>query len=149
LKASELFLNGESLKLLKISLEGKELKQEDYKLDEKGLYIFNIEKPKFKVQIQNEISPKTNTALEGLYLSGNILCTQNEPEGFRRITYFIDRPDNMAVYKTKITADEKKYPILLANGNCTGSGKLPDGRHWTEWEDPFPKPSYLFALVAG
>lgn len=147
--ASELFLNGENLKLLKISYEGQALSPADYQVDEKGLRVFNINKPKFKLQIQNEISPKANTALEGLYLSKDILCTQNEPEGFRRITYFIDRPDNMAIYKTKITADEKRYPILLSNGNCIGSGSLPNGKHWTEWEDPFPKPSYLFALVAG
>ncbi|MGL5584399.1 MAG: aminopeptidase N, partial [Plesiomonas sp.] len=94
-------------------------------------------------------SPANNTALSGLYQSGEALCTQCEAEGFRRITYFLDRPDVLARYRTKITADKGRYPFLLSNGNRIAHGDLPDGKHWMQWEDPFPKPSYLFALVAG
>ena len=85
----------------------------------------------------------------GLYTSSGTFCTQCEAEGFRRITYFLDRPDVMARFTTRIEADRASYPVLLSNGNRVASGELPDGRHWVRWEDPFPKPSYLFALVAG
>jgi aminopeptidase N len=146
---TDMFFNGESLKLKTIELDGKELPKENYVISEKGLTLKNINKSNFILKTTCEISPEKNLALEGLYLSGDILCTQNEPEGFRRITYFIDRPDNMAIYKVKLIADQKKYPYLLANGNCLASGTLENGRHWSEWQDPFPKPSYLFALVAG
>ncbi|MBN7827941.1 aminopeptidase N, partial [Bowmanella dokdonensis] len=90
-----------------------------------------------------------NTSLEGLYKSGSAFCTQCEAEGFRKITYFMDRPDVMAKYQVKITADRQTYPYLLSNGNKIGQGELPDGKHWVLWEDPFFKPCYLFALVAG
>lgn len=148
-QATELVLNGEELKFISATLNGKVLTPEDYELSPEGLKIKNINADSFELVIVNEICPRKNTALEGLYLSGGILCTQNEPEGFRRITYFIDRPDNMAVYRARLEADQKTYPVLLANGNCVAQGVLENGRHWTEWEDPFPKPSYLFALVAG
>ena len=147
--ATELFLNGEDLKFISASLDGKPLAADQYEVSPEGLKIKNIKQGSFELVVVNEICPEKNTALEGLYLSGGILCTQNEPEGFRRITYFIDRPDNMAVYKARLEADQKKYPVLLANGNCIAQGTSENGRHWTEWEDPFPKPSYLFALVAG
>jgi aminopeptidase N len=97
----------------------------------------------------NEISPAANTALEGLYQSGVALCTQCEAEGFRHITWYLDRPDVLARFTTKIIADKTLYPFLLSNGNRVGEGELENGRHWVQWQDPFPKPCYLFALVAG
>ena len=103
----------------------------------------------FALEIRTRIVPERNTALSGLYISGGNFCTQCEPEGFRRITYFIDRPDVMARYAVTIRADRTRFPVLLSNGNPAGSGALPDGRHWARWVDPHPKPSYLFALVAG
>lgn len=145
----EIFLNGESLELKSISIDETLLKPEMYVVNEKGLILKNVKSSNFTLETVCQITPQENLALEGLYLSGEILCTQNEPEGFRRITYFIDRPDNMAIYKVKLTADKKQFPYLLSNGNLTGSGDLPDGKHWATWHDPFPKPSYLFALVAG
>ncbi len=96
-----------------------------------------------------EIAPETNTQLMGLYASGGLLCTQCEAEGFRRITFFPDRPDVLSRYRVRMTADKARFPVLLANGDPVGSGELADGRHWAEWHDPFPKPCYLFALVAG
>lgn len=99
--------------------------------------------------IRTRSKPQENTTLMGLYKSSGNFCTQCEAEGFRRITYFLDRPDVMARYTTTIRADAKKYPVLLSNGNPVASGNLPEGRHWVRWEDPFKKPSYLFALVAG
>ncbi|MEG3088946.1 aminopeptidase N [Sphingomonas sp. PB4P5] len=101
------------------------------------------------VETEVEIAPERNTQLMGLYASGGNLCTQCEAEGFRRITFFPDRPDVLSVYKVHMVADEARYPVLLANGDPIASGTLPDGRHWADWHDPFPKPSYLFALVAG
>jgi aminopeptidase N len=101
------------------------------------------------VETEVLIAPETNTQLMGLYASGGLLCTQCEAEGFRRITFFPDRPDVLTRYAVRLTADKARFPILLANGDPVGSGDLPDGRHWAEWNDPFPKPSYLFALVAG
>ncbi len=101
------------------------------------------------VETEVEIAPDHNTQLMGLYASGGILCTQCEAEGFRRITYFPDRPDVLSRYTVRMTADAARYPVLLANGDPGATGTLDDGRHWAEWHDPFPKPSYLFALVAG
>ena len=101
------------------------------------------------VETEVEIAPDRNTQLMGLYASGGNLCTQCEAEGFRRITYFPDRPDVLSVYRVRMTADAQRYPVLLANGDPVGAGTLDDGRHWAEWHDPFPKPSYLFAMVAG
>ena len=101
------------------------------------------------VETEVEIAPESNTQLMGLYASGGNLCTQCEAEGFRRITYFPDRPDVLARYRVRMTADKARFPVLLANGDPVASGDLPDGRHWAEWHDPFPKPTYLFALVAG
>ena len=103
----------------------------------------------FALDITTRIVPERNTALSGLYLSGGNFCTQCEPEGFRRITYFLDRPDVMARYTVTIRADKARFPVLLSNGNPSGGGDLADGRHWARWVDPHPKPSYLFALVAG
>ena len=103
----------------------------------------------FELEIITILEPAANTSLQGLYQSGEAFCTQCEAEGFRQITYMLDRPDVLARYTTKITADKAQYPYLLSNGNRIASGDLEDGRHWVEWNDPFPKPSYLFALVAG
>ncbi|KYK97115.1 aminopeptidase N, partial [Aggregatibacter actinomycetemcomitans serotype d str. SA3733] len=103
----------------------------------------------FELEITTVLNPAANTSLQGLYQSGDAFCTQCEAEGFRQITYMLDRPDVLARYTTKITADKAKYPFLLSNGNRIAGGDLDDGRHWVEWNDPFPKPSYLFALVAG
>lgn len=148
LAAGALILNGEHLVFKSLKLDGRELSKEHYILTEKYLEISNLPTD-FILEIENVIDPKGNTALEGLYLSGNMYCTQNEPEGFRRITYFLDRPDVMAIYTTKIIGDKTKTPILLSNGNPTSKGDLPGNKHYVEWQDPFRKPSYLFALVAG
>src|SRR6478735_1793989 len=101
------------------------------------------------VETEAEISPAANSRLMGLYASGGILCTQCESEGFRRIAFHPDRPDVLSRYRVRMSADKARYPVLLANGNPVGTGQLGDGRHWAEWEDPFPKPSYLFAMIAG
>jgi len=143
-----LVLNGEQLKLVSVALDGRALSPADYNVDDKFLTIAQVP-AKFTLEIVTEIAPAENTALEGLYVSNGMFCTQCEAEGFRRITYFLDRPDVLAVYTTRIEADEAKYPVLLSNGNLTASGDLPDGRHFAVWNDPFPKPCYLFALVAG
>lgn len=143
-----LFLHGEHLEFDSIKFDGGPLDDSFYEVKEDGLLIKKT-KEKFSLEIVNYINPSSNKALEGLYKSGNIFCTQNEPEGFRRITYFLDRSDVMSVYKTKIIADKKQYPVLLSNGNPVGKGELEGGKHWVEWHDPFKKPSYLFALVAG
>ncbi|MEX6201143.1 aminopeptidase N [Providencia hangzhouensis] len=145
-QSSTLELNGEDLSLVSIEVDGKEWK--NYKESEGKLIIESLPES-FTLRIVNEISPEKNTALEGLYVSGEALCTQCEAEGFRHITYYQDRPDVLARYTTTITADKSRYPYLLSNGNRIAEGELEDGRHWVKWEDPFPKPSYLFALVAG
>lgn len=143
-----LVLNGENLILVKVILNGKELSKENYQLTETTL-TFDDLPDSFTLEIHTQINPSENTSLDGLYKSGNIFCTQNEPHGFRRITYFLDRPDAMGIYTTTIIADKTKYPLLLSNGNKIGEGELPNGKHWATWNDPFKKPCYLFALVAG
>ncbi|WP_272674623.1 MULTISPECIES: aminopeptidase N [unclassified Providencia] len=145
-QSSTLELNGEDLSLVSIEVDGKAWK--NYTESEGKLIIESLPES-FTLRIVNEISPEKNTALEGLYVSGEALCTQCEAEGFRHITYYQDRPDVLARYTTTITADKSRYPYLLSNGNRIAEGELEDGRHWVKWEDPFPKPSYLFALVAG
>ena len=141
-------LDGETLKLESLKRDDEAVPQTQYRLSPSVLEINELPE-QCTLEIVTTIYPDENSALEGLYRSGEILCTQNEPEGFRRITYFLDRPDNMARFTTKVIADKVRYPILLSNGNRGESGELEDGRHWTLWEDPFPKPTYLFALVAG
>src|SRR4051812_34501278 len=116
---------------------------------EDGDLVLALEGDAATVEIVTELNPRANTKLMGLYESGGMLCTQCEAEGFRRITFFPDRPDVLTRYRVRMRADCKLYPVLLSNGNREGGGELPDGRHWAEWHDPFPKPSYLFALVAG
>ncbi|MCG7924423.1 MAG: aminopeptidase N [Candidatus Thiodiazotropha taylori] len=144
----ELVLDGEKLKLLQLAIDDQELDETSYQLDDHGLTIADV-KQRFTLSTQVEIRPQENTALEGLYQSGKMYCTQCEAEGFRRITYFPDRPDVMASFDTTIIADKAAYPVLLSNGNCVQQQDLPEGRHQVRWEDPFPKPCYLFALVAG
>ena len=141
-------LDGEEQKILSVTLDGRALSPSDYALDGKSFTIANVP-DRFTLEIVGEIAPAANTALEGLYQSGGMFCTQCEPEGFRRITYFIDRPDNLSVFTVRIEADKQQYPVLLSNGNRIEAGPLEGGRHFAVWRDPFPKPSYLFALVAG
>ena len=143
-----LILHGENLKLLALKLDDRELMERDYRLDDKSLTIADVP-DRFFLESLCEIAPAANTALEGLYQAGGIFCTQCEPEGFRRITWFIDRPDNLSVFTVRIEAAKEQYPVLLSNGNRLEAGDLPGGRHFAVWHDPFPKPSYLFALVAG
>ncbi|HYS44794.1 MAG TPA: M1 family aminopeptidase, partial [Rhizomicrobium sp.] len=143
-----LTLQGENQKLLSLALDGRALTPDDYLLDDKSLTLANPP-AKLTLEIVGEINPSANTELEGLFLSNGMFCTQCEPEGFRRITYFLDRPDNLSVFTVRIEADAEQYPVLLSNGNRIQSGELGDGRHFALWHDPFPKPSYLFALVAG
>ncbi|MGL5161880.1 MAG: aminopeptidase N, partial [Plesiomonas shigelloides] len=144
--AQPLVLNGEGLTLVSVAVNGQPVT--DYQQDSHSLTINGLP-AECELTIITRFSPAKNTALSGLYQSGEALCTQCEAEGFRRITYFLDRPDVLARYQTKITADKVRYPYLLSNGNRVASGELADGRHWMQWSDPFPKPSYLFALVAG
>ncbi|MDE9431430.1 aminopeptidase N [Xenorhabdus bovienii] len=141
-----LILDGENLTLKSIYIDDKAW--EHYHEQDGKLSIEQLP-AQFTLTIVNEIYPSANTALEGLYISGDALCTQCEAEGFRNITYYLDRPDVLARFTTRIAADTSKYPYLLSNGNRIGQGELSDGRHWVKWQDPFPKPAYLFALVAG
>jgi aminopeptidase N len=146
--AEPLVLDGSRLKLISVVLDGKTLDASAYEYNPHTLTLLKPP-PKFILEIVTEIAPAENTALEGLYMSNGIYCTQCEPEGFRSITYFLDRPDNLAKFETRIEADRTIAPVLLSNGNLIESGELPTGRHFARWRDPFPKPSYLFALVAG
>ena len=143
-----LHLDGEGLDLRSLALDGRELGPDGYRLDPAGLTVLGVP-DRFRLDTEVLIHPETNTALEGLYRSGGMFCTQCEAEGFRRITYFIDRPDVMARFSTEIVADKARWPVLLSNGNPVVQQDLGDGRHRIRWEDPFPKPCYLFALVAG
>lgn len=146
--AKELRLDGEMLDLELLWVD-EILYDEGMYVREEDALILPMDREIARVRVINRIYPDQNTALEGLYRSGGIWCTQNEPEGFRRITYFIDRPDVMTRFTTKIIADKKTCPTLLSNGNLRGTATLDNGKHIAVWEDPFPKPSYLFALVAG
>ncbi|HEY4275007.1 MAG TPA: aminopeptidase N [Rhizomicrobium sp.] len=143
-----LVLHGEELKLVSIAVDGRALDGSEYVLHARSLTIAQVP-DRFVLETECEIAPAANTALEGLYQSGGMFCTQCEPEGFRRITWFLDRPDNLSVFTVRIEAAKEQYPVLLSNGNRTEAGDLPGGRHFAVWHDPFPKPSYLFALVAG
>lgn len=141
---------GEELQLLSIAVDGRPLRDSEYLVGDEALIIHEAPQDRpFEILIENLINPQANTALEGLYLSSSMLCTQCEAQGFRKITWFLDRPDVMSRFKTTLVADKAKYPVLLSNGNKTGSGELDNNRHWVSWEDPFAKPCYLFALVAG
>jgi aminopeptidase N len=141
-------LDGSHQTLLGINLDGKPLSADAYQQNDEQLVIPQVP-DQFHLEIETQINPKANTALEGLYLSSGLLTTQCEAEGFRRITYFPDRPDVMTRFSVTLEADKEKFPVLLANGNLVASDEGANGRHWARWEDPSLKPSYLFAVVAG
>ncbi len=141
-------LDGQDMELVSLALNGEALKADSYAVSDAGLVIHDAPE-QCELDIEVRIKPHENTALEGLYPSSDFLLTQCEAEGFRKITYFPDRPDVMTRYDVTIVADKKRYPVLLSNGNAEDAGNLDDGRHWVRWSDPFAKPCYLFALVAG
>jgi len=143
-----LHLNGEDLKLISVKIDGKPLSPSDYQVTAEELIIANTP-AQFTLEIETELQPQNNTSLEGLYKSNGIFCTQCEAQGFRKITYFLDRPDVMTTYSVTIEADKKKYPVLLSNGDRIKIEDLGNGRHKAFWRDPHKKPCYLFALVAG
>ncbi len=143
---ADLVLHGEKLVLNRVILNETELT--NYVLTPETLTISNVPET-FTLIIENTINPKENTALEGLYLSNGMLCTQCEAEGFRKITYFLDRPDVMTKFTVTMVANKTEFPVLLSNGNKVASGEFENNQHWVTWNDPFAKPSYLFALVAG
>ncbi|WP_409302258.1 aminopeptidase N [Pseudomonas sp. KCJK8993] len=143
-----LVLDGQQLELLSVSLADQPLGAADYQLDDSHLTLHPTS-ASFTVDTSVRIHPESNTALEGLYKSSGMFCTQCEAEGFRKITYYLDRPDVMSKFTTTVVAEQHRYPVLLSNGNPIASGPGEDGRHWATWEDPFMKPAYLFALVAG
>ena len=143
-----LVLDGEALELVALAVDGRALGPGDYAVDDRRLTL-HLPPPSFTLEIETALHPDANTQLSGLYVSKGVYCTQCEAEGFRRITYFLDRPDVMAVYRTTLRAERAACPVLLSNGNLVEEGDLADGRHYAVWHDPFPKPSYLFALVAG
>ncbi len=146
--SAPMVLNGENLELLSLTLDGTPLDDHSYVLDEETLTI-NALPDAFELVIETRFSPKDNRALSGLYISAGRYCTQCEAEGFRRITYYPDRPDVMSRFTTRIEAPLADFPTLLSNGNLIKSGTLAGGRHFAYWQDPFPKPAYLFAVVAG
>jgi len=141
-------LDGKEIELRSIRCDGRELGPEEYTLDGESLTLSDPPDA-FTLETVGRIAPDRNTSLEGLFTSGGKFCTQCEAEGFRKITFFPDRPDVMARFTVTMTADREAYPVLLSNGNLVEEGDAGDGRHFARWEDPFPKPSYLFALVAG
>ncbi len=149
-------LDGQDMQLVWLKLNDQTLTEQNYSTDEESLTVVGLGAllgeaidTGFVLECETLIKPQENTSLEGLYKSQKMFCTQCEAEGFRKITYYIDRPDVMAKFVTTIVADKERYPVLLSNGNNIANGDLPDGRHWATWEDPFRKPCYLFALVAG
>ncbi len=141
-------LKGVDIELLSIAIDGAVLASEAYAIADETLTVLSVP-ARFTLTLRNRIHPEKNTSLEGLYLSKGMYCTQCEPEGFRKITYYCDRPDVMARFTTRVEADKRRYPVLLSNGNPVERGEAANGRHYVVWEDPFRKPSYLFALVAG
>lgn len=150
LKNAALELFGEDLNLVSIALDGITLTESQYSLSNDSLIIKKVPQDQpFSLSIENTINPRSNSAYEGLYMSNDMLCTQCEAQGFRKITYFPDRPDVMSRFTTTLVADKTLYPVLLSNGNKVATGELKNNRHWVTWEDPFKKPCYLFALVAG
>jgi aminopeptidase N len=144
-----LVLDGDGLTLDSIAIDGAPLVLSAYVANDDGLTLFEPPLRRFVLETEVNLKPEGNTRLMGLYRSGGTWCTQCEPEGFRRITYYLDRPDNLATFKVRMTAPLELAPVLLANGNLIDKGDAGDGLHYAVWEDPFPKPAYLFALVAG
>lgn len=147
--STPLVLDGDGLTLLSVAIDGQLLSEVDYQATPDQLTIPTPAARRFELRLETEIAPSSNEALMGLYRSSNVYCTQCEAEGFRRITYFLDRPDILSVYTVRIEAPHNEAPLLLSNGNPVETGTLAGGRHYAVWHDPFPKPSYLFALVAG
>ncbi len=143
-----LVLDGQQLELLSLAVDDVPLGEGDYQLDDSHLTL-QPTRSEFVIDSSVRIHPESNTALEGLYKSSGMFCTQCEAEGFRKITFYLDRPDVMSKFTTTVSAVQKDYPVLLSNGNPIASGHEEDGRHWATWQDPFMKPAYLFALVAG
>jgi len=144
----KLELNGLEMQLMELRIDGRVLSKDCYALTDELLTLCELP-ANFTLDCQTRIKPQENTSLEGLYRSRTMYCTQCEAEGFRKITYYLDRPDVMSEFVTTIKADETNFPVLLSNGNPIDAGKSDDGRHWATWHDPFKKPAYLFALVAG
>jgi len=144
----ELTLHGEGLHLEEIAIDRQKLASNRYEINNEQLILKNPPLH-FTLYITNTIDPKANTSLNGLYFASNLFCTQCEPEGFRKITYYLDRPDVMAIFTTKIIASKQSCPVLLSNGNLVDKGDIDEQLHYAVWHDPFKKPSYLFALVAG
>ena len=142
-----LSLNGEDLELKSIKLDGRELEESEYLLADESLKIESVP-AKFELQCETWIKPQDNKRLEGLYKSSSMFCTQCEAEGFRHITWYLDRPVVLSKFRTTVKANKKDYPILLSNGNDIKRGEEGE-KYWVTWEDPFNKPAYLFALVAG
>ncbi len=147
-ESNSIRLDGEQLELLEITIDGKSLSNNEYCVDDDGLTIFDVPE-NFELSVKTKIHPETNISLEGLYKSSSLFCTQCEAESFRRMTYYPDRPDVSSIFTTTIEADKESFPILLSNGNLIEEEDLTDGRHSATWHDPFRKPCYLFALVAG
>ena len=143
-----LVLDGQQLELVSLELDGEPVATDRYQVDADQLSLLYPPEA-FELAVITRIRPQDNASLEGLYQSSGSFCTQCEAEGFRKITYFLDRPDVMAIFTTTLAADKSRYPVLLSNGNPVASGDRADGHHWATWHDPFPKPCYLFALVAG
>ena len=141
-------LHGEELELLNVSVDGVERGADSYQQGDESLVLPNVP-DSFELKTRVRIKPELNTSLMGLYRSNGTFCTQCEAEGFRRITFFLDRPDVMSRFRVRIEGDKEATPVMLSNGNRVDAGELDNGRHWVQWEDPFPKPAYLFALVAG
>ncbi len=143
-----LVLNGEHFALRELTIDGAMLGQDRYTVTRELLTVHAVP-PTFTLEVKTELHPRDNTCLQGLYYSAGMFCTQCEAEGFRSITYYPDRPDVLSIFTTTIIADRERYPVLLSNGNLLAKGDLPGGRHFAKWHDPFRKPGYLFALVAG
>ncbi len=147
-ETASITLNGEEMELLSVSVDGRKLEEEEYRVSAKALVIYSIPE-QCVLACETRIRPQENTSLSGLYKSRSLFCTQCEAEGFRRITYYIDRPDVMSVFTVTVEGDLQRYPVLLSNGNLIETQQVANGRHSAVWHDPFPKPAYLFALVAG
>src|SRR5690554_1486803 len=143
----ELVLDGADMVLRSVTIDGRELTDAEYRVDDEHLTLLSPP-VEFLLETRVEIKPQLNLSFEGLYKSRTMYCTQCEAEGFRKITYYLDRPDVMSEFTTTIVADKSRYPVLLSNGNPVASGEE-GGRHWVTWHDPFKKPAYLFAMVAG
>ncbi len=145
---NDLALHGQDIELVSVAIDGRALKDDEYRLEDESLTLLNVPE-QFELTTVGDIDPKNNTSLEGLYRSKTMYCTQCEAEGFRKITWYLDRPDVMSEFFTTVVADEEKFPVLLSNGNLIEQGAADNGRHFATWHDPHKKPAYLFALVAG